>query len=339
MAEARKRVMAFDIARGVAIILVVFGHTQRGLVAANVMYGYVISDYVIYTFHMPLFFVLSGYFFRGPATEEPQQWWWTRSRAIVYPYFLWSIIQGIIAYAVSGSGATNGAMSLSRIFEILWDPISPYWFLYALFFGNVLAMLLIRLGTGLMMALAFIFFISTFLLVPDVIQDVAYGFFYFSIGIFLRDKSLLRYLPTSGVAAMLLTAGFLVVALFSLLTGVPERLPILAAFLGIAALVSTCFCLERNLAQTAPLRFLALIGQCSMAIFVMHIIIVSTCRFAFVRLLHIEDPAPILVTATIMGVLVPMAVQIFVLRLNIQDYVGLPTLSRTGWHKRPAREA
>jgi fucose 4-O-acetylase-like acetyltransferase len=333
--------MAFDIARGAAIILVVFAHTQRGLVAANVMNGspgYLLSDYIIYTFHMPFFFVLSGYFFRGPVTSEPQAWWWVRSRAIVYPYFLWSIIQGTIAYAVSGSGATNGVTSFSRLFEILWDPISPYWFLYALFFSNVLAMLMIRLGAGLMMGIAFIFLVSAFFLTPDVIQDISYGFFYFSIGIFIREKGLLRYLPVSGRSVVLLLVGFLAVAISSLLTGVPERMPIIAAFLGIATLVSTCFYLGQHFSHAALARILALIGQCSMGIFVMHIIIVSSCRFAFVRLLHIEEPALILTVATIMGVLIPTAVQIFVLRLNIQDYVGLPSSSKAIWRKQPVRE-
>lgn len=54
-----------DIAKGLAITLVVYGHCYRGLVAA----GYFsetrwlsVVDYCIYTFHMPVFFLYLGYF-------------------------------------------------------------------------------------------------------------------------------------------------------------------------------------------------------------------------------------------------------------------------------------
>lgn len=50
-----KRVEYIDIARGIGILLVVLGHNDFGYVSP---FGYK----VIYSFHMPLFFFLSGYF-------------------------------------------------------------------------------------------------------------------------------------------------------------------------------------------------------------------------------------------------------------------------------------
>lgn len=50
-----KRIGAIDIARGIGILLVVLAHNDFGYIS---QYGY---D-VIYSFHMPLFFFLSGYF-------------------------------------------------------------------------------------------------------------------------------------------------------------------------------------------------------------------------------------------------------------------------------------
>ncbi|MDZ1963948.1 acyltransferase family protein, partial [Klebsiella pneumoniae] len=63
-----------DYAKGIGIILVVFGHANRGLYSSGIyispeIYHYL--DNVIYSFHMPLFFFLSGLFFvRESANKQ-----------------------------------------------------------------------------------------------------------------------------------------------------------------------------------------------------------------------------------------------------------------------------
>ncbi|WKZ43932.1 MAG: acyltransferase family protein [Anaerolineales bacterium] len=52
-----KRIETIDIARGIGILLVVLAHNDFGFIS---QYGYE----VIYSFHMPLFFFLSGYFIK-----------------------------------------------------------------------------------------------------------------------------------------------------------------------------------------------------------------------------------------------------------------------------------
>ena len=52
-----KRIEYIDIARGIGILLVVLAHNDFGYIS---QYGY----QVIYSFHMPLFFLLSGYFIK-----------------------------------------------------------------------------------------------------------------------------------------------------------------------------------------------------------------------------------------------------------------------------------
>ncbi|MEY8214537.1 MAG: acyltransferase family protein, partial [Colwellia sp.] len=54
-----------DYAKAIGIFLVVYGHVSRGLVSAGLMADstlYQYADSVIYSFHMPLFFFLSGLF-------------------------------------------------------------------------------------------------------------------------------------------------------------------------------------------------------------------------------------------------------------------------------------
>ncbi len=51
-----------DYAKGIGILLVVYGHVARGLFNANIDMPtafYHMADSVVYSFHMPLFFFLS----------------------------------------------------------------------------------------------------------------------------------------------------------------------------------------------------------------------------------------------------------------------------------------
>ena len=59
-----------DYAKAIGIILVVYGHVARGVFNAGLPMDegeFVLVDSIIYSFHMPLFFFLSGLFFRFAA--------------------------------------------------------------------------------------------------------------------------------------------------------------------------------------------------------------------------------------------------------------------------------
>lgn len=52
------RNISLDIAKGIGIILVVIGHTMSPIMSGNVVMENVYK--ILYVFHMPLFFLLSG---------------------------------------------------------------------------------------------------------------------------------------------------------------------------------------------------------------------------------------------------------------------------------------
>lgn len=331
MEASKSRVAAFDIAKGIAIVLVVYGHCLRGLLAGNMIEPTValrISDYAIYTFHMPLFFVISGYFLDRSGSRSFGAVWRGRIRTIVYPYFLWSLVHGGLLYAVSGSGMANNAMPLSRLMEIGWSPISPYWFLYALFFAYVLAALLRKMPATWMTASALVCFLGLFAAGPSVLFDIAYAFFYLCVGILARERELLTRLPSTAPGLVLVWFGFALSTSASYALGIPERLPLPSAFLGLAALMSTCRYLERRHLTATTLRVLEFFGQCSMGIFVMHIIVLAAVRIVLLRILHVADPFVLLAVGTAAGVLLPAAFQVLAIRLGIQDMIGLPSTAR-----------
>lgn len=84
--EEKHRDASFDIAKGVGIILVVIGHAFK--------------EYpnCIYSFHMPLFFIISGYFL---SVREPVLYFAKKkARVLLVPYFVYGLI-GIVVMFVS----------------------------------------------------------------------------------------------------------------------------------------------------------------------------------------------------------------------------------------------
>ena len=77
---AENRNMAIDMAKGIGILLVVIGHT------AGMKH---IGQELIYSFHMPLFFIIAGYFYRPSATLDLMK---NSLKRLIVP---WAITLGI----------------------------------------------------------------------------------------------------------------------------------------------------------------------------------------------------------------------------------------------------
>jgi len=129
-----------DVARGVGIILVVYGHILRGNFNPKTRPAWAsVQDAMIYSFHMPLFFVLAGLFLwpsigRGRTNYLKDRWW-----TIAYPYLLWSLVCGLIEVVMSRF--VNSPLGWVDIASIPIKPIEQFWFLYALFITQVVAAL------------------------------------------------------------------------------------------------------------------------------------------------------------------------------------------------------
>lgn len=102
-----------DVLKGIGIICVIWAHLR----------GY--FDVEIYIFHMPLFFFLSGMFFR-----RKKGFVLSRFRSLIIPFVLYTLAFAGIFYLQGG----NWLKPLHRI--SLWFPsaiVGPAWFLIALF--------------------------------------------------------------------------------------------------------------------------------------------------------------------------------------------------------------
>jgi fucose 4-O-acetylase-like acetyltransferase len=131
---AVQRLSWVDYAKGIGIFWVVLGHGLRGLVNSNLLEPSALSRFIdqwIYAFHMPLFFFLSGLFLVRSATKPFKKFLLDKLSTIAYPYFLWSLLQGLLQIAASRH--THQAVKFSDLWQIIYEPILQFWFLYALF--------------------------------------------------------------------------------------------------------------------------------------------------------------------------------------------------------------
>lgn len=139
------RIKWIDAGKGVAILLVVLGHVLLGLVRSGQYIGYnsTLRFFIelIYAFHMPFFFALSGYFFK--PIENIAMWLLLVKNKLIdlgIPYLFFSVILFILQKI--GGGEVKNQTTYSQLLNIYKAPIGYLWFLYTLFFIYVLIGLL-----------------------------------------------------------------------------------------------------------------------------------------------------------------------------------------------------
>lgn len=143
--HARARNAGVDLVRVVGVAAVVFGHVYGTVPAVHQW---------IYAWHVPLFFVLSGYFWRGsgaPGTPQRRTFadeFRIRSRSLALPYLSWFLIIAVLGRVIPNpSGTIDGSLLivLARGGSNATGLFGTFWFVSALFFTCLLYRLIDRL--------------------------------------------------------------------------------------------------------------------------------------------------------------------------------------------------
>lgn len=127
-----------DAVKVFACVLVVLGHfsqsmVRSGIVPENALYSW--FQMTIYTFHVPLFFICSGYLYQRYSKVD-SLWAWglnvtRKALALGVPYvFFTAVTVGLKTLA--GDSVNSPADDLAT--TLLLEPTAPYWYLYTLFF-------------------------------------------------------------------------------------------------------------------------------------------------------------------------------------------------------------
>lgn len=107
--------VTFGILSALAILMIVAGHSGYDILTVGGLFPY-------YSFHVPLFLFVSGYFYREEEEAYPLAYLKKKAKRLLLPYFVWNVVYGVIAWAfrVFGGFSMGEAISLKTLF------VSPF---------------------------------------------------------------------------------------------------------------------------------------------------------------------------------------------------------------------
>lgn len=133
-----KREIWIDYIKVIACVLVVLGHFFQSMVKAEILPDnnlYQWFNITIYYFHVPLFFICSGYLYQKYSCVRDFASWkdnvLKKAVALGIPYFVFSFATWALKTVFSGE-VNNHISGLG--YTLFIQPTSPYWYLYVLFF-------------------------------------------------------------------------------------------------------------------------------------------------------------------------------------------------------------
>ena len=132
-----KRVIWVDYVKVFACILVVLGHFFQSMVKDRIILEgnfYIWFKITIYYFHVPLFFICSGYLYQKYSKVDSwKSWGQNISKKFItlgIPYFVFTFV----TWGLKSLFASTSYSEIGGLFDTLFvNPIPPYWFLYILF--------------------------------------------------------------------------------------------------------------------------------------------------------------------------------------------------------------
>jgi fucose 4-O-acetylase-like acetyltransferase len=322
MQITRERFEWVDYAKGIGILLVVYGHVARGLVNAGLMLDSSLFQYVdsiIYSFHMPLFFFLSGLFLVSSIRSKGfNNVFNSKIDTVFYPYVIWSLFQGGIEITLSNY--TNGNVTAGEVLSLFTSPRAQFWFLYALLLVFISSLIVLRMVGVKGLPIFFILSIALYLWVPNLSPCIQFIFIseslvFFLLGAVFQRSRLLRYNNV-----FILTVVLLMSIIGQYLYHQPDfnqtsgGIFLLGlSVISIMAIVSLSEWLSRF-----NLSFMAYVGASSMAIYLMHILAGSGIRVILNKVLGVDSLMLHLILGTFLGVLLPLVV------LKLINYFKFP---------------
>jgi len=300
-----------DYAKGMGIIMVVYGHVLRGIHNAGFQlsdFFFNVSDTLIYGFHMPLFFFLSGFLFSKCFNKRGASPFLSdKVKALLYPYILWTLLQSGIELMFSGY--TNNHLNLSDLLKSLYSPRAQFWFLHALF--------MMYLGTAIIFAISgkygavFSFMLAGFLYIfPQTIDMALFGPFianyvYFAAGIICFESGMgSRQLPGTRWATIAAGAAFGAIGMLAVQSHTSG-----VSFIGfLLALSGTLFILilATRMSNARGPAILKSLGQKTMPIYLAHIMAGSGARIILDKFFQFHDVLLHIIVGTVAGIVLPL---------------------------------
>jgi fucose 4-O-acetylase-like acetyltransferase len=320
----KPRVEMVDAVKGIAIVLVVYGHVAQGLIHrgwwTTPLAGF--QDKYIYSFHMAAFFFVSGLFLkRSLSRTAPRNFILQRVRTILWPY-LFSAANVVLEVQLHSPGKLHERQGILHSVAFPFLSGSASWFLPTLFLCLLLAVLLNRMPDWARITAA----LALSCLWPadglgTIVSSVAKYFVFVAIGewVGLRIERAGTIPRWAGFAGAILA--FLLLGLRTA-SGVPQTKPevILLGFCGTLGLFLLASAFRNSMIETA----FSWIGEASLGIFVLHPYFQGALHFVLPRLMPSHPVPPDLAIVTTAAVLMPAVLWHFRKQLHLNFLFECP---------------
>ncbi len=270
---SKERLSSLDIAKGLGILLVVFGHTISPVMEGNSFIEWIYR--VIYIFHMPLFFFVSGYVATKLVTKPYPKATLLKERTIrlVIPYLTWAVIYLPMKVIMSEHVRFSSEYKWYSFF-LGNNPDGQLWFLYVLFVISVFIILFVNQKNLTFFTIVFV--IASFVapLIPYSIgfTSITLSFSLYQVGFFFVGTLVgLKYdfkKATSNLLVFIVSL-FVLVAYSIILFIKKNELWFLQAITAFCC-IYICMYLSNILDKTIVQKPLAFLGKKSMEIYVLH---------------------------------------------------------------------
>lgn len=203
----KNRNTTIDIVKGIGIILVVLGHTALPKSLLN----------IIYSFHMPLFFFISGYLYsKEKYSTDIMVVFKSKFNTLLWPFFTFSIFAIILNYIFVQHNMSFVLFELKDTILGIHNINGPLWFLTALFMVEIIFSQTNRYKNYdfIILLIVIIGFINAFYFQFRIIYNIdiaLIGILYFYIGYKVRDFNLLNISLKIKMSLLILLSFLLVV--------------------------------------------------------------------------------------------------------------------------------
>ncbi len=319
-----------DYAKGIGIILVVYGHLLSSGFHAGLavpQHFFLLSDSLVYSFHMPLFFFLAG-LFAGQSCRKRglKKFLVNKLEIIAYPYLIWSFLQASVELAFASQsfrGATYG-----QLLAIPYLPWAQFWFLYALLAMYVAFGMFSLLGKYFhvfLLITACVLFVRPINSEIMAMHGFSTGFLFFVIGALAKE-----FFGNSGTFTQKTIPPVITLVSLFIFAGsgwyiferviAPTRLtdgshPFY--FLYLAGLgITMCMGLAQYLAGKKWCKWLRILGRYSLQIYLVHMLAGVGARIILLNVLQIYNPVIHMIVGVGAGLMVPILLYRITLKMN-----------------------
>lgn len=326
-----KKEVWIDNVKVYACVLVVIGHFFQSMISANILNTNSVYEWFeqsIYTFHVQLFFICSGYLYQKNSRVNTLNEWkdnvLKKMLALGIPYFTFSLITWILKTVFSGSVNQQVAGLGQSLFV---SPMSPYWYLYCLFFLFLITptfknkkMALVVLNIALVMKIAVSILGCDFYAVRVILMYEIW----FVIGMCLCIVDMRKILEKTksfwlgiAVAIMFLGSSILVYA-----NQVSNE--IINFVLGLFACATTILIVGYLFRNNKQPKWLACMSKYTMPIFLMHTIFAATLRSVLFKM-GMANSIVHVILGLVIGFVGPIVVAKIMSKFKWMDFFLYPT--------------